>query len=77
MTRIKIDYLQVVCGVGVRRGCIGLNIVGEQFEASATERPVDAAIKAVKKIINRKTKIRNSDSSDRMVAMMWVRYICK
>ena len=62
MTRIKIEYLQVVCGIGVRDvASIGLNIAGEQFEASATGNgPVDAAIRAVKQIINRKTKIKSS-----------------
>lgn len=57
--RIKIDYLQVTCGVGFRNiASIGLNIAGEHFEASATGNgPVDAAIKAVKKIISRETVI--------------------
>ncbi|MDD3789196.1 MAG: alpha-isopropylmalate synthase regulatory domain-containing protein, partial [Petrimonas sp.] len=57
--RIKIDYLQVTCGVGLRNvASIGLNIAGEHFEASATGNgPVDAAIKAVKEIIRRETVI--------------------
>lgn len=57
--RIKIDYLQVTCGVGLRNvASIGLNIAGEHFEASATGNgPVDAAIKAAKKIISRETVI--------------------
>ena len=57
--RIQIDYLQVTCGVGLRNvASIGLNIAGEHFEASATGNgPVDAAIKAVKKIISRETII--------------------
>jgi 2-isopropylmalate synthase len=60
MTRIKVDYLQVVCGIGVRDvASIGLNIAGEQFEATATGNgPVDAAIRAVKNIIKRKIKIK-------------------
>lgn len=59
LNRIQIDYLQVTCGVGLRNvASIGLNIAGEHFEASATGNgPVDAAIKAVKKIISRETVI--------------------
>lgn len=59
LSRIKIDYLQVTCGIGMRNvASIGLNIAGEHFEASATGNgPVDAAIKAVKKIISRETVI--------------------
>ncbi len=59
LKRIKIDYLQVTCGIGLRNAAsIGLNIAGEHFEASATGNgPVDAAIKAVKKIISRETVI--------------------
>ena len=59
LNRIKIDYLQVTCGVGLRHvASIGLNIAGEHFEASATGNgPVDAAIKAVKKIISREMVI--------------------
>ena len=58
--RIKIDYLQVLCGIGVRDvASIGLDISGEHFEASATGNgPVDAAIRAVKNIIRRKTTIK-------------------
>ena len=53
--RIKLDYLQVTSGVGVRSvASLGLNISGEKFEAAAGGNgPVDAAIKALKKIINR------------------------
>lgn len=52
---IKLDYLQVTSGVGVRSvASIGLDIAGEKFESSASGNgPVDAAIKALKKIINR------------------------
>lgn len=58
-SRIEIDYLQVICGKGTRNvASIGLNIAGEHFEASATGNgPVDAAIKAVKKIISREMVI--------------------
>ena len=53
--RIKLDYLQVTSGVGVRPvASIGLNIAGEKFEAAASGNgPVDAAISALKKIIDR------------------------
>ncbi len=52
---IKLDYLQVTSGKGVRAvASIGLNIAGERFEAAASGNgPVDAAIKAMKQIIKR------------------------
>ncbi len=52
---IKLDYLQVTTGMGVKSvACIGLDIAGEKFEASASGNgPVDAAIKALKNIIKR------------------------
>ena len=58
-TRIKIDYLQVTSGIGLRNvASIGLDIAGEHFEASASGNgPVDAAIKAVKEIIRREVLI--------------------
>lgn len=58
-SRIKIDYLQVTSGIGLRNvASIGLDIAGEHFEATATGNgPVDAAIKAVKDIIRRETVI--------------------
>lgn len=54
--RIKLDYLQVTSGVGIKPiASIGLIIGNEKFEAAATGNgPVDAAINALKKIINRK-----------------------
>ena len=53
--RIKIDYLQVTSGVGVKPvASLGLIIAGEKFEAAAIGNgPVDAAIKALKQIIRR------------------------
>lgn len=53
--RIKLDYLQVTSGVGVRSvASVGLSIAGEKFEACATGNgPVDAAITAIKQIIHR------------------------
>lgn len=58
-SRIKIDYLQVTSGIGVRNvASIGLNIAGEHFEATGSGNgPVDAAIKAVKDIIRREVVI--------------------
>jgi 2-isopropylmalate synthase len=53
--RIKLDYLQVTSGVGVKAvASIGLIIANEKFEAAASGNgPVDAAIKALKQIIKR------------------------
>ena len=53
--RIKLEYLQVTSGVGVRSvASLGLNIAGEKFEGCASGNgPVDAAIKALKKIVDR------------------------
>jgi len=57
---IKLDYLQVTTGMGVRSvAAMGLNISGERFEASATGNgPVDAAIKALKAIIRRQMTLK-------------------
>lgn len=54
--RIKLDYLQVTSGVGVKAvASVCLDISGEKFEAAASGNgPVDAAINAVKQIIHRK-----------------------
>lgn len=53
--RIKLEYLQVTSGVGIKPvASIGLNISGEHFEAAASGNgPVDAAINALKRIIER------------------------
>lgn len=53
--RIKLDFLQVTSGVGVKSvASIGLLIAGEKFEAAASGNgPVDAAIRALKQIIKR------------------------
>ena len=52
---IKLDFLQVTSGVGVRPvASIGVDIAGEKFEAAAVGNgPVDAAINALKSIIKR------------------------
>ena len=57
---IKLDYLQVTTGMGVKSvACIGLDITGEKFEASASGNgPVDAAIKALKNIIRRQMTLK-------------------
>jgi len=57
--RIKLDYLQVTSGVGIKSvASVALDIAGEKFEAaSAGNGPVDAAIKAVKQIIRRQMTI--------------------
>ena len=57
--RIKLEYLQVTSGVGVKSvASVCLNIAGEKFEAAASGNgPVDAGIKAVKKIIHRQMTI--------------------
>lgn len=58
--RIRLDYLQVTSGVGVKSvASLGLNISGEKFEACASGNgPVDAAIKALKKIVNRQMNLK-------------------
>ena len=58
--RIKMEYLQVTSGVGVKAvASLGLNIAGERFESCASGNgPVDAAIKALKKIVNRQMTLR-------------------
>ncbi len=55
-SRIKLDFLQVVTGKSLMpMATIRLNITGEMFDATASGNgPVDAAIKAVQKIIVRK-----------------------
>ena len=55
-SRIKLDFLQVTSGVGIRSvASVGLDIAGEKFEAAASGNgPVDAAINAIKIIIRRK-----------------------
>src|SRR5690554_4490022 len=57
--RIKLDYLQVTSGVGVKPvASMGLIIAGEKFEAAASGNgPVDAGINALKRIINREMNL--------------------
>ena len=52
---VKLDFLQVTTGLGVRSvASIGLDIASQKFEAASTGNgPVDAAIKALKKIITK------------------------
>lgn len=58
--RLKLDFLQVTSGVGVKSvASIGLDIAGEKFEACASGNgPVDAAITAIKQIIHRKMLVK-------------------
>ena len=53
--RIKLEFMKVTSGVGIQsEATLVLNIDGEKQEASSTGNgPVDAAINALKKIINR------------------------
>lgn len=57
---IKLDFLQVTSGIGVRPvASIGIDIAGEKFEAAASGNgPVDAAIKALKQIIKRQMTLK-------------------
>lgn len=57
---VKLDFLQVTTGMGVRSvACIGLDISGQMFEAASTGNgPVDAAIKAMKKIIQKEMTLK-------------------
>ncbi|MDR1119927.1 MAG: 2-isopropylmalate synthase [Dysgonamonadaceae bacterium] len=59
MHRIKLEYLQVTAGIGLKPvASVCLNISGEKFEAAASGNgPVDAAIRAVKQIIHRQMTI--------------------
>ena len=57
---VRLDFLQVTTGKGVRSvASIGLDIAGQKFEAAASGNgPVDAAIKALKKIIMKKMTLK-------------------
>ena len=57
---VKLDYLQVTTGMGVRSvASIGLDISNQKFEAAATGNgPVDAAINGLKKIIQKKMTLK-------------------
>ena len=57
---VKLDYLQVTTGKGVRSvASIGLQVANEHFEAAASGNgPVDAAINALKCIIKRKMTLK-------------------
>jgi len=57
---VKLDYLQVTTGMGVRSvASIGLDLSGQKFEESSTGNgPVDAAIKALKKIIQKQMTLK-------------------
>ena len=57
---VKLDFLQVTSGVGVRPvASIGVDIAGEKFEGAAVGNgPVDAAINALKTIIKRQMTLK-------------------
>ena len=57
---VKLDFLQVTTGMGVRSvASIGIDISGQKFEAASTGNgPVDAAINALKKIILKKMTLK-------------------
>ena len=57
---VKLDYLQVTTGMGVKSvACIGLDISGQKFEESSSGNgPVDAAIKALKRIIRKEMTLK-------------------
>ncbi|MFC2711210.1 2-isopropylmalate synthase [Hoylesella oralis] len=57
---VKLDFLQVTTGMGVRSvASIGLDISGQKFEEASTGNgPVDAAICALKKIIQKQMTLK-------------------
>ena len=57
---VKLDFLQVTTGMGVNSvASIGLDISGQKFEEASTGNgPVDAAIKALKKIIQKQMTLK-------------------
>ena len=57
---VKLDFLQVTTGKGVKSvASLGLDISGQKFEAASSGNgPVDAAIKALKKIILKKMTLK-------------------
>lgn len=60
MHAVKLEYLQVTTGKGVKSvACIGLDISGQKFEESSSGNgPVDAAIKALKRIIRKEMTLK-------------------
>lgn len=57
---VKLDYLQVTTGKGVKSvASIGLDISGQKFEESSSGNgPVDAAIKALKRIVRKQMTLK-------------------
>ena len=81
---VKLDYLQVTTGKGVRSvASIGLQVANEHFEAAASGNgPVDAAINALKCIIKRKMTLKEFtiqalSKGFQRVLTTWVRYTCR
>jgi len=54
--RVKLDYLQVISGKGIRSmATVIIDLAGEKFESTSSGNgPVDAAFNAIKKVIHRK-----------------------
>lgn len=57
---VKLDFLQVTTGMGVKSvASIGIDISGQKFEEASTGNgPVDAAIRALKKIIQKQMTLK-------------------
>lgn len=57
---VKLDFLQVTTGMGVKSvASIGIDITGQKFEEASTGNgPVDAAIRALKKIIQKQMTLK-------------------
>ena len=57
---VQLDWLQVTTGKGVKSvASIGLNIAGQKFEAASSGNgPVDAAIRALKKVITKEMNLK-------------------
>lgn len=57
-SHIKLDFLQVISGTNTPTAVVHLDIEGKKFEATSTGNgPVDAAIKAIKKVIQKEMNI--------------------
>ena len=61
---VRLEFLQVTTGKGVKSvASIGLDISGQKFEAASSGNgPVDAAIKALKKIIMKQMTLKELNS---------------
>ena len=73
---VRLDFLQVTTGKGVKSvASIGLDISGQKFEAAASGNgPVDAAIKALKKIIMKQMTLKEFTIQGQHVLWLWCQY---